>query len=90
MEDSLAITPVARLALGVSLAGAAASAEERKPALKDRWDLSAIFPTAEAFAAAKKAFVAWLPELEKNQGKLSASVANVEMSTVLIRAVSID
>ena len=55
-----------------------ASAEERTPALKDRWDLAAIFPTTEAFDAAKKAFVAKLPELEKNQGKLGASPATMK------------
>ncbi|HEY6554477.1 MAG TPA: oligoendopeptidase F, partial [Vicinamibacteria bacterium] len=72
-------TTMARLALGVSLAGTAvASTEERTPALKDRWDLSAIFPTTEAFAAAKKAFVEALPALEKKQGTLGASAASMK------------
>jgi len=72
------VNTVARLALGVSLAGASASAEERTPALKDRWDLAAIFPSTEAFDAAKKAFVAKLPDLEKNQGKLGESPASLK------------
>jgi oligoendopeptidase F len=73
MEDPLTIHTVARLALGVSIAGAAASGEEHTPALKDRWDLAAIFPTAAAFDSAKKAFVAKLPDLERKQGTLGAS-----------------
>jgi oligoendopeptidase F len=79
MEDSLTINAVARLALGVSLAGGSVgSGEERTPALKDRWDLSALFPTPDAFDAAKKAFVARLPELEKKQGTLGASAASIK------------
>jgi oligoendopeptidase F len=78
MEDSLTLNRVARLALGVSLAGGAASAEDRTPALKDRWDFSAIFPTAKAFDAAKKAFVAKLPDLEKKQGTLGASAPSMK------------
>jgi oligoendopeptidase F len=79
MEDLVTNTTVARLALGVSLAGAAgASTEERTPALEDRWDLSAIFPTTEAFDTAKMSFVASLPGLERKQGTLGSSAASMK------------
>jgi oligoendopeptidase F len=78
MEDALTINKAARLALGVSLAGAAASAEERATALKDRWDLSAIFKNADAYDAAKKTFVARLPALERYQGTLGTSAASLQ------------
>jgi oligoendopeptidase F len=69
----------AGLTLCMSLAAVAAThAAERVPETKDRWDLGAIFPSTEAFDAARRALEARLPDLEKKRGTLGASAASLK------------
>jgi oligoendopeptidase F len=42
---------------------------------QDRWNLADLYPTTEAFDAARQAFAARLPELEKHRGTLASSPA---------------
>jgi oligoendopeptidase F len=60
------------LAGTMSMDATTGSAAERE---QDRWDLADLYPTPAAFDAARQAFAARLPELEKHRGALASSPA---------------
>ena len=45
---------------------------------QDRWNLADLYPTAAAFDAARQAFAARLPELERHRGTLASSPATLK------------
>jgi oligoendopeptidase F len=60
------------LAGTMSMDATTGSAVERA---QDRWDLTDLYPTSEAFDAARQAFAARLPDLERHRGTLASSPA---------------